>query len=86
MENSASLDYLFWKRWLSEYPPTLSPRTKWTNKHQNFAAGDLVIVRNKNTPKLHWPLARIVAVYPGDNRIIRTVKIRTPSGEFVRPS
>ena len=66
---------LFWKRWLSEYLPTLSPKTKWTNKQQNFAVGDLVIVRNQNTPKSHWLLARIVAIYPGDDRIIRTVKI-----------
>ena len=77
---------LFWKRWLSEYLPTLSPRTKWTNKQQNFAVGDLVIVRNKNTPKSHWLLARIVAIYPGDDGIIRTVKIRKQSGEFVRSS
>ena len=77
---------LFWERWLSEYLPTLSPRTKWTNKQQNFAVGDLVIVRNKNTPKSHWLLARILAIYPGDDGIIRTVKIQTPSGEFVRPS
>ena len=76
----------FWKRWLSEYLPTLSPRTKWKNKQQNFAVGDLVIVRNKNTPKSHWLLARILAIYPGDDGIIRTVKIQTPSGEFVRPS
>ena len=77
---------LFWKRWLSEYLPTLSPRTKWTKKQQNFAVGDLVIVRNKNTPKSHWLLARIVAIYPGDDGIIRTVKIRKQSGEFVRSS
>ena len=77
---------LFWKRWLSEYLPTLSPRTKWTNKQQNFAARDLVIVRNKSIPKSHCPLARIVSIYPGDNGILRTVKTRTPSGEFVRPS
>ena len=77
---------LFWKRWLSECLPTLLPWTKWTNKQQNFALGDLVIVRNKNTPKSHWLLARILAIYPGDDGIIRTVKIQTPSGEFVRPS
>ena len=52
----------FWKRWLFEYLPTLSPRTKWTNKQQNFAVGDLVIVRNQNTSKSHWPLARIERV------------------------
>ena len=77
---------LFWKRWLSEYLPTLSPRTNWTNKQQNFAVGGLVIVRNINTPNSHWPLARIVAIYPGDDGIIWTVKIRTSNGEFVRPS
>ena len=57
-----------------------------TNKQQNFAVGGLVIVRNINTPKSHWPLARIVAIYPGDDGIIWTVKIRTSNGEFVRPS
>ena len=35
---------LFWKRWLSEYLPILSPRTKWTNNKQYLAVGDLVIV------------------------------------------
>ena len=53
---------------------------------QNFAIGYLVIIRNKNTPKSHWSLARIVSVYPGDDRIVRTGKIQTPSGEFIRPS
>ena len=77
---------LFWKRWLFEYRLPLSPRTKWTNKQHIFGVGDLVIVQSKNTPKSHWPLARIVAVYLGDDGIIRIVKIRTPSGEFVRSS
>ena len=44
---------LFWKRWLSEYLPTLSPIPKWRTKEQNFAEGDLVIVWNKDTPKSH---------------------------------
>lgn len=52
---------------------------------QNVAIGYLVIIRNKNTPKSHWSLARIVSVYPGDE-IVRTGKIQTPSGEFIRPS
>ena len=80
MQKLQAYTSLFWKRWLSEYQPTLSPRTKWKNKQQNFAVGDLVIVRNKNTPKSHWPLARIVAIY------VRTGKIRMPNGEFVRPN
>ena len=75
---------MFWKRWLSEYLPTLSPRKKWTRKHENLAIGDLVIVANKNSPKSHWPLARIVAIYPGKDGIVRTIKIKTPSGEFIR--
>ena len=77
---------IFWKRWLSEYLPTLSPRTKWTNKEQNFAVRDLAIVQYKNTTKSLWPLARIVSIYPGEDRTVRTVKIRTLSGEFISSS
>ena len=44
------------------------------------------MVQDKNTPRSHWPPAQIVSIYPGDDRIARTVKIQTPSGEFFRPS
>ena len=44
------------------------------------------MVQDKNTPRSHWPPAQIVSIYHGDDRIVRTVKIRTPSGEFFRPS
>ena len=71
---------------IREYLPTLLPRTKWANKQQNFAVGDLLIIQNKNTPRSYWPQVRIVLINPGDNRINRTVKTRTPSGKFIRPS
>ena len=75
---------LFWNRWLFEYLPTLLPKTKWANKKQNFAVGDLLIVRNKSTPKSHWLRVWIVLISHGDSRIDRTVKIWMLSGEFIR--
>ena len=53
---------LLWKGWLYEYLPTFSPRTKWTNKEQNFSARNLSKVRNKSIPKSHWSLAQIVSI------------------------
>ena len=44
------------------------------------------MVQDKKTPKSYWPLARIVSIYPGNDGIIRTVKIRAPSGQSFRPS
>ena len=43
---------------------------------QNVAIGYLVIIRNKNTPKSHWSLARIVSVYPGDEESLGLVKYK----------
>ena len=38
------------------------------------------------TPRSHWPLGRIVEVYPGKDGIVRSVKVKTPNNELIRPS
>ena len=78
MESSTSLHYSFLEKMVIRVPTDTFNKNK-LNKEQNFAVGDLVIVRNKNTPKSHWPLAQIVSIYPGNDGIVRTVKIQTPS-------
>ncbi|XP_055604719.1 uncharacterized protein LOC129752952 [Uranotaenia lowii] len=37
----------FWKRWIREYLPTLTRRTKWFQDSKEIAPGDLVIVVNE---------------------------------------
>ena len=40
----------------------------------------------EHTARSHWPLGRIVGVYPGMDKIVASVKLRTLNDKFVRPS
>ncbi|KAB0805659.1 hypothetical protein PPYR_02629 [Photinus pyralis] len=47
--------------------------------------GDVVIVGNDGTKRGSWPLALIIGMYPGSDGVTRVVRLRTASGELVRP-
>lgn len=73
-----------WKRWQLEYLNTLQQRYKWTQSRENINVGDLVLV-HQNSPPLSWPLARVTAVHPGTDGVVRVVDLRTPNGHLTRP-
>ena len=77
---------MFWRRWTKEYLPTLVSRKKWTNKSRNLEVGDLVMLSVDYTPRSHWPLGRIVEVYPGKDDIVRSVKVKNQNSQLIRPS
>ena len=77
---------MFYHRWIKEYLPPLVDQKKWTTECRNLEIKDLVIIPVEDTARSHRPLGRIVTVYAGKNYIVRSVKERTPNGEFVRPS
>lgn len=77
---------MFWRRWIKEYLPTLVPRKKWTNQNRNLQKGDLVILPMEHTPRSYWPLGRVIETYPGKDNVVRSVKIKTPNNELIRPS
>ncbi|CAI6348041.1 unnamed protein product [Macrosiphum euphorbiae] len=43
----------FWKLWSSDYLLTLQHRQKWRTPQQEFQVGDLVVLKNENTPPNH---------------------------------
>ena len=75
----------FWKRWIAEYLPTLQRRQRWIEKQPNFVVGDLVLVRDDNSPRSQWPLSRISKTFPGGDGLVRSVEVRTATGSHVRP-
>jgi hypothetical protein len=75
----------FWKRWLREYLPTLQFRRKWTEKKDNLKEGDVVLVMDEMTPRLEWPLGRVLRAHPGNDGLVRSVEIKTRSNVLVRP-
>ena len=77
---------MFWRRWTKGYLPTLVSQKKWTNKFRNLEVGDLVMLSVDHTQRSHWPLGRIVEVYPGKDGIVRSVKVKNPNSDLIRHS
>lgn len=75
----------FWLRWSQEYLHGLTSRPKWLGPEETPDVGSLCLLRSEITPPSRWPLARIIALHPGDDGVVRVVTIRTPTSELVRP-
>ena len=77
---------MFWNCLRNYYLPTITSRTKWTKSEIYLSKIDLVIIRSKDVPRSHWPLGRILDLYPGSDGVVCSVKLKTPNGELIRPS
>ena len=77
---------MLWNCWRNYYLPTLTSHTKWTKSEINLSKNDLVVIKSKDVPGLHWSLGRILNIYPGSDGVVRSVKIKTPNGKMIRPS
>ena len=75
---------------MREYVPSLNRRAKWHNQSEvKLKAGDLVWVIEPDTPRGHYPLARILwqgrTRYGKDGRA-RYADIKTVTSELTRPT
>ena len=75
----------FWNRFLREYLPGQQKRSKWTSATSNLQPDDMVWMLEDFTPRGLWPLAKVVETFPGQDGIVRSVKLKTPTGFKVRP-
>ncbi|XP_045455994.1 uncharacterized protein LOC123665778 [Melitaea cinxia] len=76
----------FWQRWKTEYLNTLQQRYKWQTKVPSPAVGDLVIVKDENTPPTKWLLAKVKHLHPGADDLVRVLTVQTPGNhELKRP-
>jgi len=75
----------FWKRWVREYLPTLSRRSKWTKAGKPINVGDLVFIADGDLPRCQWPRGRIVKVFPGSDGNVRVADVKTITGVYRRP-
>ncbi|XP_008179336.1 uncharacterized protein LOC103308165 [Acyrthosiphon pisum] len=73
----------FWERWQQEYLHTIQTKSKWNKIETNLALGDLVIIKEP-TPPLTWKTARVVEVFPGEDKIVRVANVRTAEGKIVK--
>ena len=76
----------FWKRWSSEYLSSLNKYNKWHHPSRNLSVGDVVVIREDGTLPTTWPLGKVVQVFPGKDKLVRVVKVRTEKGTYKRPA
>ncbi|XP_053687243.1 uncharacterized protein LOC128736780 [Sabethes cyaneus] len=75
---------LFWKRWIREYLPTLTKRTKWFGETKVVQPGDLVLIIDESR-RNGWLRGKVLMVVPGKDGRVRHAVVQTSGGVFRRP-
>ncbi|XP_058446466.1 uncharacterized protein LOC131427358 [Malaya genurostris] len=74
----------FWTRWVMEYLPTLTRRTKWFKDTKQIEVGDLVIIVDEKI-RNSWKRGRVVKTLHGRDNRVRQAYVQTSSGVIRRP-
>ena len=85
-KQAQALSQQFWNRYLKDYLPTLTTRTKWTKQVESLQQGDLVWILEDLTPRGLWPLGWVLRTFPGADGIVRSCEIKTSRGTLHRPA
>ncbi|XP_065094088.1 uncharacterized protein LOC135714635 [Ochlerotatus camptorhynchus] len=75
----------FWRRWIVEYLPTITRRTKWFRDVRPIKEGELVFVADENV-RNRWMRGRVVQVIPGKDGVVRRAEVLTSRGILKRPA
>ncbi len=74
-----------WQHWSAEYVGHLMKFKKWQFPERNFEVGELVCLCEDGLTPTKWALARVVAVHPGADGLVRVVTVKTARGTYTRP-
>ena len=75
----------FWTRWSAEYMLQIRKYTKWQFPSRNIQIGDLVCIREDSLVPTKWPLARVIEVHQGKDKLVRVATVKTSKGIYTRP-
>lgn len=75
----------FWVRWIQEYLPTITRRTKWFTDTKPIEVGDVVYIVDEKLKRNSWPKGLVTKVFPGSNNVVRSAMVRCHNKEYHRP-
>ena len=75
---------LFWSRWSKEYLRSLPPTVPNSKVQCNLKLGSVILMKEDNTPKIKWPLGRVIELHPGRDELVRSVTLKTAKGVVKR--
>ncbi|UYV83350.1 hypothetical protein LAZ67_23000733 [Cordylochernes scorpioides] len=72
------------QRFRKEYLGVLMQRAE--NKRERcIKEGDLVLIGQDNTKRILWPVGKIIKLYLGKDGVNRVARVKTSTGEWLRP-
>ncbi|XP_065076806.1 uncharacterized protein LOC135700266 [Ochlerotatus camptorhynchus] len=74
----------FWRRWIVEYLPIISRRTKWFQDVTPINEKALVMIADEGV-RNRWLRGRVIRTYPGKDGVVRNAAVETSSGVLRRP-
>ncbi|XP_044588764.1 uncharacterized protein LOC123267942 [Cotesia glomerata] len=75
----------FWKRYYQDYIHRYQAISKWHHRRNQIKVGSVVLITTEDLPPTKWPLAKVIAVHPGEDGQICVVTVKTVNTELVRP-
>ncbi|XP_044573434.1 uncharacterized protein LOC123257676 [Drosophila ananassae] len=76
----------FWQRWIKEYAPVLTRRTKWFKKVPPITIGSIVVIVDELLPRNLWLKGRVIETMMAKDGQVRRVTIKTQHGVLERPA
>lgn len=76
---------IFWKKWLAEFLPSLTCRSKWYEKSKPLCQGDLVIIVDPSLPRNVWLRGKVLQTRLASDGQVRSAKVLTQRGIMDRP-
>ena len=58
-------------------------RQKWTRQRRNFTEGDIVLLKDANTCRNKWPMARVIAARRDHQGQVRSVAVQPATGSVL---
>lgn len=75
----------FWKHFLTHYLPGLQARQKWRTDTAELQVGEVVMIVDNQLPRALWPVGKVVQVFPGADKRIRSAEVSVKDKKYVRP-
>ncbi|XP_075151031.1 uncharacterized protein LOC142225140 [Haematobia irritans] len=80
-----NLKNCLWNRWITEYLPELTRRTKWCLPAKPLSEGTLVLICETDQPRSKWKRGRVVKLFLGKDGVARSADVSTANGCLRRP-
>ncbi|KFM69335.1 hypothetical protein X975_24965, partial [Stegodyphus mimosarum] len=69
----------------SEYLGQLRQQTRKNGKLQQLQVGDVILLEDSQTRRIHWLLAKLIEPLRSTDGIVRLVRVKTRNGTLLRP-